>query len=140
MVNNAACHHLQYTRDELVGENVSVIVGGGHAPNHGTYIEKYLETGIKRAMGKKRKLKARRKDGSELDIELGLSEIKIDGGKEIMFCAFLTILSSDRMQIPSGEGEGNGVEEQEEQTNGGKINGNQSDQSDGEVDGYVDSD
>jgi PAS domain S-box-containing protein len=98
MVNNAACYHLGYDRHELVGENVSVIVGGGHGKNHGKYIERYLETGEKRAMGQKRKLRARRKDGSELPIELGLSEIRIDGGKELMFCAFLTIISSERMR------------------------------------------
>jgi len=45
-------------------------------------------------MGKKLRLMARRKDGSEMPIELGLSEIKINGGKERMFCAFLTDLSS----------------------------------------------
>lgn len=63
MVNNAACSHLGWTREELVGENVSLIVGGEHAKQHGKYIERYLETGEKRAMGKKRALTARRKDG-----------------------------------------------------------------------------
>ena len=93
MVNNATCSHLGWTREELVGENVSLIVGGEHAAFHGAYIERYLATGEKRAMGKKRKLFARRKDGSEMPIELGLSEIKISGGIERMFCAFLTDLS-----------------------------------------------
>jgi PAS domain S-box-containing protein len=93
MVNNATCSHLGWTREELVGENVSLIVGGEHAVPHGEYIERYLATGEKRAMGKKRKLLARRKDGSEMPIELGLSEIKIFGGAERMFCAFLTDLS-----------------------------------------------
>ncbi|CAB9510700.1 Sensor protein FixL [Seminavis robusta] len=91
MVNNAACSHLGWSRDEMIGENVSLIVGGEHAAKHGLYIENYLSTGIKRAMGKKRKLTARRKDGTELPIILGLSEISISGGKERMFCAFLTL-------------------------------------------------
>jgi PAS domain S-box-containing protein len=93
MVNNAVIDHLGYTREELVGENVSLIVGGEHQKNHGKYIQRYLETGEKRAMGQKRKLTARRKDGSEMKIELGLSEINISGGSERMFCAFLTDLS-----------------------------------------------
>ena len=81
--------HLGYTKEELIGENVSIIVGGAHAENHGKYIERYLETGEKRAIGKKRKVTARRKDGSEMNIELGLSEIKIMGSNERVFCAFL---------------------------------------------------
>lgn len=100
MVNNAACSHLGWTREELVGENVSLIVGAEHARNHGKYIERYLETGEKRAMGQKRALTARRKDGSEMPIELGLSEIKISGGKERMFCAFLTDLSNRQQGSP----------------------------------------
>ena len=92
LVNNATCSHLGWTREELVGENVSLIVGGEHQHQHGKYIERYLETGEKRAMGKKRKLTARRKDGSEMPILLGLSEIKINRGTERMFCAFLTDL------------------------------------------------
>jgi len=43
MVNNAACTHLGWTREEMVGENVSLIVGNEHAQQHGTYIERYLE-------------------------------------------------------------------------------------------------
>ena len=68
-----------------------------HAKNHGQYIQRYLETGEKRAMGKKRRLTARNKDGSEIPIELGLSEILISGGRERMFCAFLTVLNSRTM-------------------------------------------
>ena len=98
MVNDATTTHLLWTREELVGENVSVIVGGGHAPNHAKYIERYLLTGDKRAMGKKRKLKARRKDGTEIDIELGLNEIMLDQGKERMFCAYLIVLTADRFE------------------------------------------
>ena len=91
MVNNATMEHLGYSREELVGENVSLIVGGPHAAKHGEYIERYLKTGEKRAMGKKRSLKAKRKDGTELNIILGLSEIEILGGKERMFVAFLNL-------------------------------------------------
>uniref|UniRef100_A0A7S2Y6S5 PAS domain-containing protein n=1 Tax=Entomoneis paludosa TaxID=265537 RepID=A0A7S2Y6S5_9STRA len=94
MVNAATTVHLGFSRQELVGENVSLIVGGAHAAQHGHYMERYLLTGEKRAMGKKRRLTARCKNGQEIPIELGLSEIVTSStGGERLFCAFLTVLS-----------------------------------------------
>ena len=130
MVNTAACHLLGYTKDEMLGENVSLIVGGIHQANHGQYIERYLETGEKRAMGKKRKLTARRKDGSEMKIELGLSEIIVSGTNERVFCAFLTNLTSreESSSIHGDEeeeefiGERTEQEEQEEEGAGADNN------------------
>ena len=56
--------------------------------SHDTYLQRYLRTGKKRIIGKKRPLIARRKDGSEFDIELGVSEVKTSGG-ESMFCGYV---------------------------------------------------
>lgn len=93
--NMAALDHLGWTWGELLGQNVSMVVGGGHAEHHDAYIQRYLETGEAKAIGKRRRVKARRRDGSEMPIELQLSEIKINGGAERLFCAILTVLQEE---------------------------------------------
>ena len=70
----------------------------GRAPNHDNYIKRYLRTGEKRVMGKKRELRARRRDGSEFPIELGLTEVKVRKGEERSFCGFIRDLSKEKEQ------------------------------------------
>ena len=94
-VNEAATKEFGFTKEEFIGNNISCIVGSEHAPNHDKYIARYLETGEARVMGKKRPLKARRKDGSEFSIELGLSGIDVNVGEDKMFCGFVRNLEKE---------------------------------------------
>ena len=71
MTNHAAAKQFGYPKRELTGSNISIICNVKDSQHHGEYLERYLRTGEKRVMGKKRELKARRKDGSEFFIELG---------------------------------------------------------------------
>mmetsp|Transcript_23634 Transcript_23634/g.55014 ORF Transcript_23634/g.55014 Transcript_23634/m.55014 type:complete len:369 (+) Transcript_23634:101-1207(+) len=87
--NDAASKEFGFTKEEFIGNNIKCIVGSEHAPNHDQYIAHYLETGEARVMGKKRPLKARRKDGSEFSIELGLANIQVNKGEDPMFCGFV---------------------------------------------------
>ena len=52
MVNDAATTIFGYSRDEFMGENVSLIVGGSHAKQHDKYLSRYLATGEKRVSTK----------------------------------------------------------------------------------------
>ena len=87
LVNEAAVRQFGYQKDEFLGKNISMIVGGGHAPNHDEYLRRYLETGVTHVIGKKRELSARRKDGTEFPIELGLADINHEGDRR--FCGFI---------------------------------------------------
>uniref|UniRef100_A0A6V2GX42 PAS domain-containing protein n=1 Tax=Ditylum brightwellii TaxID=49249 RepID=A0A6V2GX42_9STRA len=101
IVNDAACNMFGYTREEFIGSNVSMICGGGHAERHAAYMERYLQTGIRRIIGMKRQVKARRKDGSEFDMELGVQEVILSEGKRA-FCGFirdLTAQKSDKQKL-----------------------------------------
>jgi len=98
IVNEAATKQFGWTREELIGQNIKMIVGGNHAVNHDNYILRYLRTGEKRVIGKKRELTARRKDGSEFPIELGLTEVKMQG-EERIFCGFTRDLTQEKMLL-----------------------------------------
>jgi PAS domain S-box-containing protein len=104
MVNDAATRQFQWTREEFLGNNISMIVGGEHANRHDEYIQHYLSTGETRVMGTKRLLPARRKDNSEFMIQLSLVEVK-HGENERIFCGF--ILDFPEMDNWMGEAPGN---------------------------------
>ena len=75
MVNEAATTEFGWTQEEFIGQNISMICGGGHSPKHDQYLKAYLASGIKKVMGKyDRILHARRKDGTEFEISLGITE------------------------------------------------------------------
>jgi PAS domain S-box-containing protein len=69
-VNKAAIKEFQWTEQEFLGSNISMICGGKHSKNHDSYMKRYLDTGETRVIGTKRLLKAKRKDGSEFMIQL----------------------------------------------------------------------
>lgn len=93
MVNQAAERQFRYRREELLGCNISMILGDEHAAKHDKYLKRYLETGISEVLGQKRELTARRSDGTEFPIDLGVVEIASSQGDPRLFCGFVHDLS-----------------------------------------------
>jgi len=105
VVNQSAVDMFGWTTQEFLGSNISMICGGEHAQQHNKYIARYLSTGQKRIIGTKRKTTARRKDGSEFDIELGIQEVQSSTG-ERMFCGYVRDLTQqilDKRRIRHNE-------------------------------------
>ena len=101
LTNDAAVKQFGHSKEEFIGSNISMICNAKDAPQHGEYLNRYVVTGEKRVMGKKRVLLAMRKDGSTFYIELGLTEVNLGGGKFI-FCGFVkdvTALRSHRTSL-----------------------------------------
>jgi PAS domain S-box-containing protein len=94
MVNRAAGRQFRYKCEELLGCNISMIMGGEHAENHDKFLKRYLETGISKLIGQKRELTARRSDGTEFPIDLGVIEVAPFQGDQRLFCGFVHDLSS----------------------------------------------
>jgi len=80
LVNRQAEVVFGYSRTELVGMNVDALVPLRYRTSHGTDRAAYAGAPTARAMGVGRELFARRKDGSELPVEIALSPIHSERG------------------------------------------------------------
>ncbi len=76
MVNAHAEALFGYSRHELAGQKIELLVPQRFQRSHPGYRETYLEQPRARPMGAGRDLFARRKDGTEVPVEIGLSPIE----------------------------------------------------------------
>ena len=79
MANAAAADLLAYTVDELVGMPVDELVPEQIRSRHAAYRQAYGEAPRPRPMGRRTDLMAKRKDGSEVMVEIGLSPLQSHG-------------------------------------------------------------
>ena len=78
---NAQCEPLfGYTRDELVGRSVDMLVPDGIRPQHPELRAGFHRAPTTRAMGAKSELFARRKDGSLVPVDIGLGPLPARDG------------------------------------------------------------
>ena len=71
------------SREEIIGENVSILTPEPHRSAHDSYIANYLETGEAKIIGIGREVEGLRKDGTNVSLELSISEFVI--GDEHLF-------------------------------------------------------
>ena len=79
MANPAAAHLLGYEAGELGGMPVEALVPDAIRPRHAAYREAYARAPRSRPMGTQMELVARRKDGSEVMVEIALSPLQGHG-------------------------------------------------------------
>lgn len=94
LVNNSICQLLGYEREEMVGNNVSMLMGAPHRAKHDGYIQNYHQTGISKIIGKGRELMAVTKLGGKVPIRLNISELKEEG--KILYVGMLYDLSEQK--------------------------------------------
>ena len=80
-LNPAALELFGYSREELVGKNVSALMPQPDKAQHDGYIHNYHTTGKKHIIGIGREVHGQRKDGSVFPFRLGVSEIKFSDRK-----------------------------------------------------------
>ncbi len=78
-INSATTRLLGYSREELIGQNVRVIMPAPYASQHDGYLKSYLETSRKKIIGIGREVTAQRKDGTTFPIHLSVSEFETNG-------------------------------------------------------------
>lgn len=74
-----------YSRDELIGKNISMLMPEPHRGEHDGYISRYVKGGQPRILGiGQRELHGLRKNGQVFPIDLGVSEMRLGGGRQFV--------------------------------------------------------
>jgi PAS domain S-box-containing protein len=84
LVNSQIEQLFGYGREELIGQSVEIFVPERFAGEHPEHRAKFFAAPAARAMGADRELFARRKDGSEFPVEIGLNPIQSPEGMLIL--------------------------------------------------------
>jgi two-component system sensor kinase FixL len=77
--NPAAERLFQWTKEEVIGQNVNLLMPTPEREAHDSYLERYARTGERRIIGFPRIVTARRRDGSEVPAELFVGETASGG-------------------------------------------------------------
>jgi PAS domain S-box-containing protein len=80
LVNRETERLFGYSREELLGQSVEMLVPNRFRASHPHYRTKFCENPSTRRMGAGRDLFGLRKDGTEIPIEIGLNPIQTDEG------------------------------------------------------------
>ncbi len=91
LANRRAVEIFGYTRRELVGARIELLLPESRRAAHGRQRDQYMEHPQTRPMGIGLDLAGRRKDGTEFPVEIGLSYLDMPAGKFAI--AFVTDIS-----------------------------------------------
>ncbi|MGE3109401.1 MAG: PAS domain S-box protein [Phycisphaerales bacterium] len=84
LVNRAIEHLFGYSRDELLGQSVDMLLPMRSRGSHAALRDGYVRNPTERPMGAGRDLFGRRKDGTEIAVEIGLCPISIRGSASVL--------------------------------------------------------
>ncbi|MFN7953671.1 MAG: ATP-binding protein [bacterium] len=84
LVNAVAERTFGYPREELIGQPVEILVPERPRGLHPRHREEFWKRPVARPMGAGRHLYARRKDGREVPVEIGLSPLVTDEGSAVL--------------------------------------------------------
>ena len=92
--NRAVVKLFGYSKKEMVGVNVSILMPTPHKENHDGYMHKYLKTGQAKIIGIGREVEGQKKDGTRFPFRLAVGEVKMKGGS--IFTGFVHDLTYEK--------------------------------------------
>ncbi len=97
MVNPRICELFGYSRHELIGEKVELLIPDALRSGHTHHREKYFMAPKRRSMGIQLDLSARTKDGSIFPVEISLNHFNVQG--QILAMALITDVTEKKKII-----------------------------------------
>jgi len=82
-VNTSTERIFGYTRDELVGHNIKMLMPQPFRDQHDGYVQNYRTTGVKKIIGIGREAVGQRKDGSIFPLDLSVGETYLPDGTRV---------------------------------------------------------
>jgi PAS domain S-box-containing protein len=98
MVNAEAERVFGYTRNELLGKPVEMLVPERSRSKHSNLRTSFFADSVSRPMGAGRDLYGLRKDGSEFPVEIGLNPIETEEGTMVL-SAIVNISARKRLEV-----------------------------------------
>ncbi|MEJ7729636.1 MAG: PAS domain S-box protein [Polyangiaceae bacterium] len=80
LVNQQAETLFGYTREELIGQRLDILIPRRYRGSHGGHLARFFERPVPRSMGSGLELHGLRKDGLEIPIEVSLSPLRTEAG------------------------------------------------------------
>jgi len=81
-INNSACSLFGYSKLELLGKNIRILMPEPYHSEHDMYLQRYENTGEAKLIGKDRKVTGLKKSGETFPIDVSVSEMRINGVKK----------------------------------------------------------
>ncbi len=78
LFNRAAERILGYSRHEVLGKNLKMLMPRPHSAQHDDYLKNYLETGEAKIIGIGREVEVLRKDGGRTPVDLSVTEFQTE--------------------------------------------------------------
>jgi PAS domain S-box-containing protein len=97
LVNTQAERVFGYVREELLGQSIELLVPARYQHAHSGYCAQFWQQPSVRPMGVGRDLHGRRKDGTEVPIEVGLTPMQTGAGS-VVLAAIVDITERQRLQ------------------------------------------
>jgi PAS domain S-box-containing protein len=94
LTNDAVSTLFGYSKEEMRGQNVNMLMPMPHRARHDEYIENYRRTGDAKIIGIGREVQGRRKDGTLFPFKLGVSRVETED--RVIFTGVIHDLSEQK--------------------------------------------
>lgn len=81
--NTATERIFGYTKSEVVGKNIRMLMPQPYRGNHDSYVQNYLRSGVKKIIGIGREAVGQRKDSTIFPLDLSVGEVILPDGRRV---------------------------------------------------------